>query len=198
MQITDTNQKSFTLPTRLSSKARARSLTTTIIAVIVLILAYSFNITNPESQPGVKSAQDFSIDENKFYEVTKVVDGDTIKVSELGTLRMIGIDTPEIVDPRKPVECFGREASDKAKDLLLGKKVRLEVDNSQERIDRYDRLLVYVYTKDGLFFNQEMIRQGYAHEYTYSVPYKYQIDFRNAQRDAQENNRGLWGAKCNN
>ena len=64
--------------------------------------------------------------ESTYYTVTGVVDRDTIKISMNGreeTLRLIGIDTPETVDPRKPVQCFGREASDKAKELLAGKKM---------------------------------------------------------------------------
>ncbi len=132
----------------------------------------------------------------KLLDVISVVDGDTIKVSELGTLRLIGIDTPETVDPRKPVQCFGKEASNKAKSLLTGKKVRLEFDSTQGRLDKYGRTLAYVYTEDGLFFNKEMIEQGFAHEYTYSTPYKYQTEFKNAQKEAQEAKEGLWGAAC--
>ncbi|HRI05722.1 MAG TPA: thermonuclease family protein [Candidatus Dojkabacteria bacterium] len=132
----------------------------------------------------------------KLLDVIEVVDGDTIKVSELGTLRLIGIDTPETVDPRKPVQCFGKEASDKAKSLLSGKKVRLEFDTSQGRLDKYGRTLAYVYREDGLFFNKEMIKQGFAHEYTYSTPYKYQSEFKKAQSEAQEAKSGLWGSAC--
>jgi uncharacterized protein with GYD domain len=71
----------------------------------------------------------------KLFDVVSVVDGDTIKVSELGTLRLIGMDTPETKDPRKPVQCFGQEASNRAKELLSGKKVYLEFDPAN-RIDK--------------------------------------------------------------
>lgn len=130
-----------------------------------------------------------------YYTVTSVVDGDTIKVSMDGTietLRLIGIDTPETVDPRKSVQCFGTEASNKAKELLSGQQVRIESDSSQDTRDKYGRLLVYVYRSDGLFFNKYMIEQGYAYEYTYETPYKYQSDFKAAQQSAQTNQKGLW------
>lgn len=136
-----------------------------------------------------------------YYSVTDVVDGDTVKVNINGTvttLRLIGMDTPETVDPRKPVQCFGKEASNKAKELLLGKKVRLEMDPSQGTLDKYGRTLAYIYREDGLFFNKYMIEQGYAHEYTYNTPYKYQVDFKAAQKTAQINQAGLWSPNtCN-
>lgn len=130
------------------------------------------------------------------YKVLKVIDGDTLDVSINGrreTLRLIGIDTPETVDPRKPVQCFGKEASDKAKEILNGKSVLLEPDNSQSERDKYNRLLRYVILQDGTNFNKYMISEGFAHEYTYqSNPYKYQSEFKQAERKARENKKGLW------
>lgn len=135
------------------------------------------------------------------YSVVGIVDGDTIKISMNGreeTLRLIGMDTPETVDPRKPVQCFGKEASTRAKALLAGTNVRIEADATQDTRDKYGRLLVYVYRDDGLFYNKYMIEQGYAREYTYDTPYKYQAEFKAAQRLAQDNQRGLWSPDtCN-
>lgn len=105
---------------------------------------------------------------------------------------MIGMDTPETVDPRKPVQCFGVEASNKAKALLTGKKVRLEADATQGERDKYSRLLRYAYLEDGAFFNKLMISEGYAHEYTYNTPYKYQAQFKQAETEARNAKRGLW------
>lgn len=142
-------------------------------------------------------------DESKkeFFNVVKVVDGDTMDVSINGQterLRLIGIDTPETVDPRKPVQCFGREASDKAKSLLSSARVAIEQDASQGERDKYGRLLVYVFLEDGTNFNRYMIAEGYAHEYTYRVPYKYQTTFKAAQRAASDNEKGLWASStCN-
>lgn len=138
---------------------------------------------------------------NGLYEVVEVVDGDTIKVNMDGvktTLRLIGMDTPETLDPRKVVQCFGKEASSKAKELLLGKKVKLENDSTKEELDKYARPLKYVWLEDGTFYNDKMIREGYAHEYTYNKPYKYQTQFKEAQKEASLNLRGLWAAEtCN-
>jgi micrococcal nuclease len=122
------------------------------------------------------------------------------------TIRLIGINTPETVDPRKKVECFGREASAKAKELLSGKMVRLEYDKTQDTKDKYGRGLAYVYVNSGeadpyistnnkdteIFFNEYMIASGFAYEYTYDKPYKYQKEFKEAQRNAQARRLGLW------
>lgn len=142
----------------------------------------------PENTPS-------SIASSTLYAVVKVVDGDTIHIDVAGrkeTVRLIGINTPETVDPRRPVECFGNEASNKAKELLEGKKIRIETEQSQGERDKYGRLLGYVFREDGLFFNEYMISEGYAYEYTYRIPYKYQAEFKVAQKEAEANGRGLW------
>lgn len=141
-----------------------------------------------ESQP--KSTQ------NNLHKVVKVIDGDTITVemnSKKETVRLIGINTPETVDPRKPVECFGIEASNKAKEILTGKSVRLEADSIVGERDKYGRLLRYIFLEDGTNFNKMMISEGYAYEYTYNSSYKYQNEFKQAKKEAKEAKRGLWG-----
>jgi micrococcal nuclease len=135
------------------------------------------------------------------YMVEKVIDGDTIKVSiegKLETIRLVGIDTPETVHPQKTVECFGLEASKKAKELLLNKEVYLESDSSQGDSDKYQRLLKYVFLENGTNVNLLMIKEGYAYEYTYDLPYKYQKEFKEAQKLARDTRTGLWGGVCNN
>jgi len=129
------------------------------------------------------------------YLVTKVVDGDTLAIHMDGknvTIRLIGLDTPETVHPSKPVECFGIAASNKAKGYLTDKRVRIELDPTQGELDKYGRLLAYVYLPDGTLFNKTMIAEGYGHEYTYNIPYKYQTDFQDAEDQARINRRGLW------
>lgn len=131
----------------------------------------------------------------ELYKIITVVDGDTVKIyinNKLESIRMIGLDTPETVDPRKEVQCFGLEASKKAKEMLEGKSVILEKDESQGERDKYGRLLLYLYLEDGTFFNKWMIENGYGHEYTYNIPYKYQTEFKNAEKYARENKLGLW------
>lgn len=136
---------------------------------------------------------------NNTYRVVNVVDGDTIDVVINGKeerLRLIGIDTPETKDPRVGVECFGKEASEKTKQLLLGKYISLEADETQSDRDRYGRLLRYVFLEDGTNFNELMIQEGYANEYTYDSAYKYQQEFKNAEINARQEKKGLWGDSC--
>ncbi len=129
------------------------------------------------------------------FVVTRVVDGDTIHVDADGKrlkIRMIGLDTPESLDPRKPVQCFALEASAQAKTILAGQSVYLETDPSQDSVDRYGRTLAYVWTESGRLLNLDMIADGFAFEYTYDLPYRYQQDFRAAEHDARAEERGLW------
>jgi len=133
--------------------------------------------------------------------VTKVIDGDTIKVlinNKEETVRLIGIDAPETVDPRKSVQCFGKEAGIKAKAILDNKIITLESDPTQGERDKYGRLLRYVFL-DSLNFNKLMISEGYAYEYTYqNNPYKYMEEFKYAQKQARVNKKGLWAdGVCN-
>lgn len=136
--------------------------------------------------------------DKKFAKLIKVVDGDTITVSINGnseTIRIIGINTPETVDLRKTVECFGKEASDKAKSYFenLENNVWLEKDESQGEKDKYQRVLRYVFTQNGSSdYGLMMIKTGYAYEYTYNVPYKYQTSYKEAQVYAKNNKLGLW------
>ena len=123
--------------------------------------------------------------------VERVVDGDTIIVRGVGRVRLIGVDTPETVDPRRPVERFGKEASAFTKRLLEGRRVRLEYD--QQRTDRYGRTLAYVYLPDGTFANAEIIRRGYGHAYT-RFPFRLRDRFRRIEREARSAGVGLWGA----
>lgn len=139
------------------------------------------------------------VDENEetknedLYLVEKVIDGDTIRLEGGLVVRYIGIDTPEAVDPRKPVQCFAKEASEKNRELVEGKLVSLEKDISET--DRYGRLLRYVYSGDGMV-NEILVREGFAYSYSYPPDVKNQELFRQAEEEARENNRGLWGAVC--
>lgn len=157
----------------------------------------------PEEKPKVESGvvgesllANEEIRKSPTYQVLKVVDGDTIHISYNGKdekVRFIGLDTPETKDPRKPIQCFGREASAKMTELVENKKVRLEFDRTQGERDKYGRLLAFVYSEDNKNLAYEMIRQGYGNEYTYnSNPYKYQNEFKEAARKAREENKGLW------
>jgi micrococcal nuclease len=168
------------------------------IGLGLLVLGIQTRLFGPQmqsKQPAVLASiiQGRPLDSDQ-YVVTRVVDGDTIVVTVPGStekVRLIGVDTPETVDPRKPVQCFGLEASNFTKSLLANKTVRLESDPSQGNKDKYGRLLRYVFLSD-INVNEELIAQGYGHEYTYDTPYKYQTEFKNAERLARESKKGLW------
>lgn len=131
--------------------------------------------------------------ENNFvgnFIVSKIIDGDTIELQNGEKVRYIGIDTPETLDPRKPVQCFGKEASLKNKELIEGKEVRLVKDVSER--DKYGRLLRYVYVGD-VFINEKLVAEGYARAFTYPPDVAYSQLFIEKERLARENKLGLWG-----
>lgn len=126
--------------------------------------------------------------------VVRVVDGDTIDVQLSGAtvrVRYIGVDTPEAVDPSRPVGCFGAEATARNRALVEGRQVELEKDVSET--DTFGRLLRYVYV-DGAMVNEMLLREGYAQIATFPPDVKYVDRFLAAERQARETNRGLWGA----
>jgi micrococcal nuclease len=138
--------------------------------------------------------------------VTRVVDGDTVKVEVRGvetTVRLVGIDTPETVRPGTPVECFGPAASARAKRLLPpGRSVRLATDPTQDTRDRYGRLLAYVYepSRAGArgSVNYALVAEGYAKVDVYGGrPFRDAPAFFRAQQRARVARTGLWGPTCN-
>lgn len=126
--------------------------------------------------------------------VTKVIDGDTIEIEGGQKVRYLGVDTPETLDPRKPVQCFGKEAARKNKELVEGKRVILERDISET--DKYGRLLRYAYlpleSGELLFVNDYLIREGFAKVLTIPPDVKFAEQFLEAQRKAREESLGLW------
>lgn len=188
------------------NKTNSKRLLILVLIVIGYIYRGSLEITTSttdisKKKPGttskpLKTKTTTIASSSATYLVDHVVDGDTFSVVIDGkkeTIRLIGIDTPEVVDPRKPVQCYGREASDKAKEFLTGKNVVLTNDPTQGERDKYKRLLRYAFLEDGTNFNEYMIREGYAHEYTYqSNPYQFQSQFKAAEIYSRENKKGLW------
>ncbi len=161
------------------------------LVLLLTILFSNFNkdlrfVNSKVATPSVSQITD-----KKTYLVSRVVDGDTIEIEGKVKVRYIGIDTPETVDPRRPVGCFGNEASNKNKELVLGKQVRLEKDISET--DKYGRLLRYVYVGN-VFVNKYLVEEGFARATSHPPNVKYQEIFRAAEKTAQEGNKGLWGS----
>jgi endonuclease YncB( thermonuclease family) len=133
---------------------------------------------------------------DQLFWVKRVVDGDTLELENGEKVRYIGINTPESVDPRRKVECFGKEASEYNKALVEGKSVHLKRDISER--DKYQRLLRFVYLEDGTFINEKLVRDGYASVSTYPPDVAKQDTFRTAEQEAKSEQRGLWSAAtCN-
>ncbi len=172
---------------------------------ILVILSATFFISKKYIKPKAVDVIDSTAiltTENNMERVTvsRVVDGDTLKVKIGDTedaVRLIGINTPESVDPRTTVQCFGKEASARMKEIAEGKEVLIVKDPTQAERDKYHRLLAYVYLTDGTLLNQKMIEDGYAFEYTYNIPYEFQTEFKDAEKQAREKGLGLWDkSKC--
>jgi micrococcal nuclease len=146
---------------------------------------------------GPSSGADVGRGQRVAARVTRVVDGDTIKVRIAGrrdTVRYIGMDTPESVKPGSPVECFAKAANARNSELIAGREVTLVTD--AEARDRYGRLLAYVYrAPDGLFVNAELVRGGFARILTIPPNISHARELRRLQRIARAAGAGLWG-KC--
>jgi len=139
-----------------------------------------------------------------LLKVERVVDGDTLLLTNGEKVRLIGIDAPESKpNPRaekqaamegkdlKNIILMGEEATKFVRSLIKpGDEVRIEFD--VEKRDRYGRLLGYIYLLDGRMINEEIVKAGYASLLTHPPNVKYQNRFLRAYKEARENKRGLW------
>lgn len=148
------------------------------IATVIALLLFFGLLTSISARKPVTSV------------VTRVIDGDTIEVRNVGNIRLIRIDAPEIIHPNKRIETLGKAAAAACGRLALNKKVKLEFD-IQER-DKYGRLLAYVWLPDGSMLNFELVRRGYANVSTCPPNVKYQDKLLKGVREAKANKRGLW------
>lgn len=164
-----------------------------LILVIGILIGGASDSPSSNVPPVSSNSQEQSNSDSgdELFKVARVIDGDTIELENGERVRYIGIDTPETVDPRRPVQCFGVESSKKNKELMEGRSVRLEKDITNR--DKYNRLLRYVWVGD-TFVNLELVKQGFAQSYSYPPDIKYQNQFVAAQKEAREAKSGLWGA----
>lgn len=133
--------------------------------------------------------------ENKFYKVLRVIDGDTISFEkdwENIKARLIWIDAPESNKTRYwKNEKWWLEAKLKLEELVLNKNISIEYDENQEKTDKYWRKLIYLFL-DWENIWEKLIKEWYAKEYTYNKKYKYQQNFKEAEKIAKENKKGIW------
>ncbi len=127
-----------------------------------------------------------------YVRVARVVDGDTIELTDGRKVRYLGMDTPETVNPKKPVQCYGHEASAYNTSLVDAKEVKLVAD--VQDTDQYGRLLRYVYLPDGTFVNLALVQGGYARAYAWPPNIAHAKEFLTAQNAARISGVGLWSA----
>jgi micrococcal nuclease len=150
-----------------------------LIVIIFLLFVFSYISAISPTIPTPK----------QLVKLSYVIDGDTIIVDGNKKIRYIGINTSELKTKTTPDECYAREASDENKKLLDNKQIFLEKDVSET--DKYGRLLRYVWADD-IFINDFLVRNGFAKIDTYPPDTKYYYQFKQAEKEAKENNLGLW------
>lgn len=168
------------------------------VAFLILVFLYIINKKGKESND-IDSGTDL------YSVVERVIDGDTFELSDGNKVRLLGIDTPEKYESgklerdsetsgkdKKTIKKLGKIASDYVKNFVEGKKVRLEKEPNYDDKDRYGRLLRYVYLEDGTFVNGKIVRDGFAQVYE-KYPVSKLDELREYQKEARENERGLWG-----
>jgi micrococcal nuclease len=173
--------------------ARMRNLTRAVLAVLAVA---QLSACSTLATPGARADSVATT-----ATVLKVVDGDTVDIVDdvRGRLRirLLGIDTPETKKPGYTVGCWGPEATQFAKDTLLGQRVAMIPDPTQDRTDRYGRTLAYLDRADGWDYSVEAVRAGAAHSYVYhGHPVARADQIAAAEQDGKAAGRGLWGPPC--
>ena len=172
-----------------------------LLTALVVFIAGLFLFTKQDfedfktqlARVSVDYDQSVKAEHGKPIRVVKAVDGDTVQLINGEYLRYIGIDTPEEFDPRKPVQCFAKEAAEQNRQLVEGKDIMFYNDVSVK--DRYGRWLGFVYLADGTLVNKKLVSEGYAFSYEYKPDISKSEEFDLAQENAKNNNLGLW-AHC--
>ncbi|MBD3208314.1 MAG: hypothetical protein GF370_02595 [Candidatus Nealsonbacteria bacterium] len=143
----------------------------------------------PSGNEGQGEEPETEEEKPETFKVLRVIDGDTIVIEGEKEVRYLGIDAPDTVDPEKPVECYGTEASHKNRELVSGKEVRLEKDLSDR--DPEGRLLRYVWVGD-VMVNELLVKEGYARTFIHHPDVKYSYQLAEAEEEARRKGIGLW------
>jgi micrococcal nuclease len=164
--------------------------------VVAAFIFGHLSATHPAVGRNLEQSKEADEDHGEIRKVIRIVDGDTIVVSPNEKVRLIGVDTPETVHPKKIVECFGKDAKEFTRRAVEGKTIRLvldDVNRARQHKDKYGRTLAYAYLEDGTMLNRELISQGYAHAYT-RFRFRYRVEFRQLERTARDQAVGLWSS----
>ena len=148
----------------------------------------------------IKSTNEADINRMLSAEVVSHIDGDTVRVriinppvglSVVETIRLLGVNTPEINSPNRAAQHFGEDASNFTRERLLGRTVHLAFD--WDLRDRYGRLLAYIFTGPGRCFNAELIYEGFGYAYL-RYPFQFMEEFAAFEQEAVRHGRGLWAS----
>jgi micrococcal nuclease len=173
-------EQSTSFPRKRESRIKRKNTGFSIALVIYLIAASLLPCQQADTQPALQEAR-----------VIRVNDGDTITLRMDGKIyraRLIGFDAPEMGQ-----EPWGKKAREHLRVMLKNSEWNVSVEMDVEKYDQYNRLLVYVWTKDKTFVNERMLADGYAVLFTFPPNTKYVEAFKKAQRLARENKTGIWG-----
>lgn len=191
-------------PTAAKNPARLAAIVAACIVGFV-VTAVSLDALGGDSEPGpsvvpTETAQPNpptttpeSVAPPEVVTVVRVIDGDTVELADGRTVRVLGIDTPEV---NSGAECWGPEASRFARDVLLGREVRLAADPTQDAVDRYGRTLAYLLLSDGANYSVLAAEAGVAFAYTYDQETRLTSQIRSAETNARTADRGVWGSPC--
>ncbi len=175
---------------------KPKLINTLIVGLLAVFLFYSYTHTTftKSTHRGAAILYNYAVkaEYGQEIKVARVIDGDTIELINGDRLRYIGIDTPEEVDPRKPVQCFAQEAAEANKVLVEGKPIVFYKDVSER--DKYGRWLGLVYLSDGTFVNRTLVQQGLAFAYPYKPDISHASEFQQAESQARQAHLGLWSA----
>jgi len=175
-------------PAKLSKIFLSASFLGTYIYLLFFFLNHTSTVTAPSNS---NLTIETSHTVNSTEKVTRVIDGDTIEIEGGIKVRLIGIDTPEMKNKNRTIDCFATEAKQKVESLLNGKEVVLVKDVSET--DKYGRLLRYVYLGDEMI-NDTLVKEGYAKISTFPPDVKFKDQFITSGRQAREAQVGLWQA----
>ena len=176
-----------------------------LIQIIVLTVAVAFyagsKFLSAAGKPGIAAKSEVAF-------VQRAVDGDTLKLSDGRRVRLIGVDTPELHYSEKllrdskrtrkdirEIQELGAKAADFTRKLCEGKSVKIETD--VRKLDKYGRLLAYIYLEDGTFVNAKILEEGYGQVMTIPPDVKYADYFLKLERKARESGKGLWAGTDN-